>query len=378
MTIGIYESEHFETVYPVLRVLGIETNQITVYTTVSVAKQLKDQLGADSTKINWVLKETTQSVRSFISTIALHAKQQSFDIFLLNTVSNNHLFFARMIDAIPATSFYLVVHDVNNLIKSKPALGFRKLIRHIGKMRLLKKCKGFFTISSRTTEYMAGFIKDGRYVQWFPGAVFEEENYRIQKIDMDSPIRIVVPGSLDSRRRNYEDVFKLMDLATARKLAIEICLLGGHSGKDSAAILDKCRLYSKTNSGFTFFDLPEVPFNVFNNQMNSAHFIWVPSTITTVMADNIAETYGQSKSSGNMFDAIRYARPLMVPSALTIDKEQEKAAFVYKNLDDLVEFLSGVLNHPDGYFNWASKALEVSRNYSVSKLQEKAVHYFSK
>ncbi|MBL0134849.1 MAG: hypothetical protein IPP79_13075 [Chitinophagaceae bacterium] len=95
------------------------------------------------------------------------------------------------------------------------------------------------------------------------------------------------------------------------------------------------------------------------------------------MADNIAETYGQSKSSGNMFDAIRYAKPLLVPASLTIDKEQEDAAIVYKDLEELIEILSN-LQQSDKRAIWAGKALEVAKNYSVSKLQEKLVHYFTK
>lgn len=377
MTIGIYESEHFETVYPVLRVLDNGTNHITVYTNISVARQLKDQLGTDSQKFNWVIKEENQSIRSFIGVISEHVKQKSFDFFLLNTVSNNHLLFARMIKNNANTSFYLVVHDVNNLMLSKPGFGLRKLIRHLGKKMLVNNCKGFFAISSRTTNYLAGFIDDGRTVQWFPGAIYEDANSVSIKTEEISTLKVVVPGTLDSRRRNYQQVFKLAEQVFGKQMNIEICLLGGNSGKDSAALIEQCRQLSKKFNGFTYYDLPELSFEEFDKQMRSADFIWVPSTVNTIIADNIAETYGQSKSSGNMFDAIRYAKPLLVPASLTIDKEQEDAAIVYKDMEELIEILSN-LQQSDKRAIWAGKALEVAKNYSVSKLQEKLVHYFTK
>lgn len=378
MTIGIYESEHFETVYPVLRVLDNGINRITVYTTAAVARQLNDQLGADSNKFQWVLKEDGQSIRHFISTITDHAQQQAFDFFLFNTVSSNHWLFANMTSKIPATAFYLVVHDVNNLIKSQPGLGLRKLIRHFGKKRLLKNCKGFFSISSRTTAYLSNFINDGRSVRWFPGAIFEEANYVGMKLSAGTHIRIVVPGTLDSRRRNYQQVFNLVEYLIGKNLPIEIGLLGGASGVDSLQLLEQCKRLSNKYDGFSFYEVPEVPYAEFNKQLQSAHFIWVPSTVNTIMADGIAETYGQSKSSGNMFDAIRYAKPLLIPAALTIDKEQEEGAYIYGNQEELISFLSNLIQHPELYENWAEKALEVSRKYSVSKLQGNLVAYFSK
>lgn len=377
MTIGIYESEHFETVYPVLRVLDNGTHHITVFTTIAVARQLNDQLGADYQKFKWILKEDGQSIRSFIETISGHVKKESLDFFLLNTVSNNHLLFARMIKKNLNTSFYLVVHDVNNLMLSKPGFGLRKLVRHIGKKMLVRLCKGFFTISSRTTAYLAGFIKDGRTVQWFPGAIYEEAKLVSIQKNKDSKLRIVVPGTLDSRRRNYHLVFKLAEQVIEKQMAIEICVLGGSTAVDSAAILEQCRQLSKKYQGFTYYELPEVPYAEFDRQMIEADFIWVPSTVNTIMADTIAETYGQSKSSGNMFDAIRYAKPLLVPASLVIDKEQEDAAIVYKDLDELISILSN-LQQSGNYAIWTGKALEVARKYSVSKLQEKLVHYFTK
>lgn len=378
MTIGIYESEHFETVYPVLRLLDNGQHTISVYTTEAVASQLKTPLGNDWNKFNWILKEESQSIRSFILSVTKHAAQQGYDSFLLNTVSNNHLLFARMTQKMPGTAFYLVVHDVNNLVKSHSSFGLRKMLRHIGKKQLLKKVKGFFTISSRTTAYLSGFIKDGRPVKWLPGAIFEETNYAQGKLLLNEPIRIVVPGSLDSRRRNYQEVFEFASLIADIKMPVEICLLGGATGTDSAALLEQCKKTAEKNRFFSFYEIPEVPFEEFDRKMRAAHFIWVPSKVNTVMADDIKETYGLSKSSGNMFDAIRFAKPLLVPKELTIDKEQEEAAFVYASKDELIKLLSDCLEQTTVYDVWTNKALQVSRKYSVSNLQSIIANYFTK
>ncbi len=58
-------------------VLDNGTNHITVFTTKAVSQQLKDQLGADYQKFDWLLKEDDQSIRSFIQTISGHVKQKS-------------------------------------------------------------------------------------------------------------------------------------------------------------------------------------------------------------------------------------------------------------------------------------------------------------
>ncbi len=151
----------------------------------------------------------------------------------------------------------------------------------------------------------------------------------------------------------------------------------GAIAEHSADLLEQCRQISNKYKGFTYYELPEVPYEEFDKQMRAAHFIWVPSTVNTIIADNIEETYGQSKSSGNMFDSIRYAKLLLVPASLVIDKEQEDAAIVYKDLEELISILSN-LQQSGNYAIWTGKALDVARKYSVSKLQEKLVHYFTK
>lgn len=378
MNIGIYESEHFETLYPVLRLLDNGQHTITVYTTLSVARQLYGPLGEDRHKFTWVLKEDTQSHRSFILSMSKHAQQKSYGFFLLNTVSSNHLLFARMISQMPATSFYWVIHDVNNIFRSRLSLGLRKIIRHIGKVQLQKKVTGFFSISSRTTEYLAGIIQDGRKVKWLPGAVFEEAHFRPVKLESQEPIRMVVPGSLDSSRRNYQEVFELAEWVAEKKLPVEITLLGGAVGKEAAIILERCRETAKTTKGFSFYEIPEVPYEEFDTIMRKAHVIWVPSRIKTIMADDIEETYGESKSSGTLFDAIRYAKPLLVPKGLAVDKEQQESAFVYASREALLQLITEWSAQPAIYNSWADRALEVSRKYIVTRWQPLILNYFIK
>ncbi|MEI9807412.1 MAG: hypothetical protein WDO16_05755 [Bacteroidota bacterium] len=43
--------------------------------------------------------------------------------------------------------------------------------------------------------------------------------------------------------------------------------------------------------------------------MDTAHFVFIPSVIATKICGDIPETYGISKSSGNMFDVIKHAKP---------------------------------------------------------------------
>ncbi len=77
----------------------------------------------------------------------------------------------------------------------------------------------------------------------------------------------------------------------------------------------------------------------FDKQLNAAHFVFIPSVIDTAICFSIPEVYGLTKSSGNMFDVIKHARPFITPQSLRISTTLESSCFRYTSIDQLIGFL---------------------------------------
>jgi|GEM_PF-3777254 len=370
MRICIYELSHHETAWALLQVLEVPGNAITLFVSQGVARHLHDAQGVDAQRHQWIVQGPEQSERSFIASMHAWCLDHRPDILLLATVESNHLPVARALRGSKNTRVLLMIHDVHNYFQSRPSMSVRGLVRHFGKKALLHRVSGFMSISERVRDHLAGFVKDGRPVIRLAGAVFDPATYAPATLQAGGPVRIVVPGSYDMRRRDYESLFRIAGELEEHKVVVRIDLLGG-PGPDTERILSMCRAWKGVHVKFSWYGEQEVPETEFAHQIQYAHFIWVPSVIQTSIADGILEVYGKSKSSGNVFDGIRFARPLLTPEALQVDPMQRPACFRYATSVDLVSFIASMARNPEGYVPWREAALQVSDLFTVDRLRAK-------
>ena len=369
MNIGIYELEHFESVYPLIRLLDRPENRLFLFVSNHVQQELVQKLSNTQATIEWIIKPEQQSIRKFLFKIESETQKHRFLYLFLHTVSSNHLFFAYLIFRIhDQTGVIVTLHDVNNLFQSHFTFHPRRLIRHIGKRLLIRQCKHYMTISESVATYLKTLVKMNTTVQWFPGGLFEPEQYKTPE-PITNGLQLVVPGSVDPKRRNYEEVFQLIELLHANNIHIVIRLLGGFADLENNDLLNKCRIVKQSYPGFNFYESTFVAGNEYEEQLQKAHFVWVPSVLHTTIADNIEELYGLSKSSGTLFDAIRFARPVLSPIELKTDQHQSAAVYSYSNLNDLLLFIKGNLNAPQTYNMWKDRAYETSCYYQIEQLR---------
>jgi hypothetical protein len=111
--------------------------------------------------------------------------------------------------------------------------------------------------------------------------------------------------------------------------------------------------------------------------MDAAHFVFIPSVINTKICGDIPEIYGITKSSGNIFDVIKHAKPFIAPSGLTIPSYLLTSHFKYNTVDDITEFLKRCGNSREEYNKWQQHALDNSRNYTIEKVRERNSSLFT-
>ena len=371
MKIAIFETEHFEGAFPVIKLFDLPGNEITVYTSPDTHKRFTDLFRENASRFDWVILPARGRLRFFRS-LYENLKNQKPDVLYINTISNNHLLYAFVLSLLSLKTVILTVHDINCLFESRPSLNFRKAAIHWGKKKLVRQVNEFNVVSDTMLSYLQTKAKQKK-THNIPGSVFEN-NYSPQPVN--SLLRIVVPGSLDKRRRDYEQVFQLAAIADKEKTPLQIILLGGFSDEYGKAITERGNSFKSDNCKIITYDIEVVDQEEFDRQMDAAHFVLIPSVIDTKICGNIPEIYGITKSSGNIFDVIKHAKPFIVPAGLTISDNLRLSCFKYQKPGDVVAFLKSFITSPGKYDHWQMLALENSQNYTIEKVRERNASLF--
>jgi hypothetical protein len=366
MNVAIFETEHFEGAFPVIRLFDKPGNDITVYTSQETHKRFADLFGANMNRFNWIILPGNSKRRFFFS-LYKNLKKQNPALLYINTISSNHLLYAFVLTRLHLKRVSLTVHDINCLFESRSAFGFRKAVIHWGKKSLIKRATEFNVVADTMLPYIKTKAK-GKAVHNIPGCVFEARH--IQQ-SISEALRIVVPGSLDGRRRNYDRVFELADLANKEKLPVQIILLGGWTDEYGKSIINRAAAFKAGHCSVISYDTMVVDQAEFDKQMDEAHFVFIPSVINTKICGDIPEVYGLTKSSGNIFDVIKHAKPFIVPVGLTVSLNLQTSCFTYNFVGEIVSFLKSFIVSPAQYNRWQDEALKNSRYYTIDKVRER-------
>ncbi|AEV98520.1 hypothetical protein A4D02_21790 [Niastella koreensis] len=368
MKTGIFEMEHYEGAYPVIQLFDMPANQLVIFTDAATYTRFADLFKADVNRFQWEILDRTKGKWHFFSQLYKAAKKHRLDLFYLNTISNNHLFYAWVIGLLRIARVVITVHDINCLFKSRRSAQLRQMVHHIGKKALIKRVQEYNVVSDTMVDYLRETTRNSVQVHNIPGAVFESEQASLSLRDR---LHLVVPGSLDKKRRDYWQVFELLKAAEASQLPLHITLLGGHSDEYGQAIIQEAAALKTTYSSIGFYDERVVHQDEFDKQLNAAHFIFIPSVINTAICFSIPETYGLTKSSGNMFDVIKHARPFIAPQSLRISSSLGTSCFKYTSIEHLLQFLQRCMQYKDSYQYWQQQALVNSREYTITKVRAK-------
>lgn len=371
MKVAIFETEHFEAAYPLIRLFDTGHNDITIFSYAASERQLKYMLGDRANSYSWIQPRPEQSKISFIRTIQHEIRKRKLELLYLNTVSDNFLFYARLVQGLPELRVIMTVHMINNLFDTKGQTGLRRWARSLGKKRLVKAVDEFNVLSSTMMPLLVNRLPVGKAVHTIPGAVFEESAYRQPVYSSSEPIRIAIPGSVDGRRRNYEQVFELLQQLAKRNIPAIMTFLGRLYDEYGKQILSQCRQWSSKEQILKWYETGTIDQAEFERVLNEAHFIFTPSVIDTVISDGIEEKYGTSISSGNVSDVIRHARPFIIPRRLPMDALLEKSCVRYDKVEEIASLLGSVYRNADTYSKLAGMALESSRNYTIEKVRER-------
>jgi len=371
MNIAIFETEHFEGSYPVIRLFDNRKNDVTVFTYDEAYEQFKHLFPGEPKQYHWIVRPPDRSKYLFILDMYREIKRNKISLVYLNTISNNFIVYALFVLRLRKVRVILTVHNINTQFEFKASLSPRRIIRYIGRRLLFSVVKEFNVVAMTMVSSLVNRLPKNKKVYCVPGAVFDEsQSYQLQP-QVSEQINIVIPGTVDGRRRDYERAIDLILLLEHQQISSTMTFLGRFYGEYGKRILSRIKTLQLKTVRLKYYEFETVAQPEFDKVMNEANFVFIPSVLTTVIEDGVTELYGTTMSSGNLFDVIKHAKPFIVPQPLKTDPFLEQSCFRYSKVNEIATFLASIKNDPRKYANLLQDALEASRNYTVEKVRER-------
>ncbi|GGG65121.1 hypothetical protein [Epilithonimonas arachidiradicis] len=261
-------------------------------------------------------------------------EKEKYDLIIIGTIHRHFIFYKAIVKKFNTA---ILVHNLNFTKAPKWEL-FKSIFKNDFKYRLKLFLKEGLLEAPKVyqkSKYLLGIdelVSQKNNLEFLP-VYFNQ--FDSEKSDTET-IRIVVPGAVSQSRRDYNSFLDKLKNFENTGINYEIIFLGKASGKELEklkSIVDKLPQFIKIQ----FFEY-KIPQQEFDNCMRKADVLYCPIQNETEFF-SVKEIYGKTKISGNIGDAIKYAKPAIFPETYNSDLE-----FINKEKKDLQTQFSEVKN----------------------------------
>lgn len=251
--------------------------------------------------------------------------------------------------------FVLVIHDAyafskpwSHLYPRKQFLPFIKdcakmvrylvLRKHKNKQQILASFKNIVFPSVSVDHYVRSKMLFKKYKIGNP-LCFAVPEMPIT-FQRDGVVRIVIPGIVSDKSRDYELVYHSFKKVVPRLASkIELILLGNSNNLYAEKWINSLKSLQNPNFKLTYFT-SFIPQEVFDQNISNADFLLLP------IKDHMRylffkERNGYTCVSGNINDHIRYAKPAILPEFYPLDFEEGRWIKRYRDSEDMSELILG-------------------------------------
>ncbi|MEQ8474373.1 MAG: hypothetical protein RIC35_24465 [Marinoscillum sp.] len=296
----------------------------------------------------------------------------SNDIVLFNTCASNFKFFSRYRFNIPCV---LRIHNYNSYFERTENLQFdlnswQYDLEHLFYRSLWRrdwyyrrkflKCINYFMFPNEViTEYARnrGRIEHKKILKSLP-YTFSRSFHEIKNTE----IIITVVGTVEKKRRNYDELIDALALASPSfNQPVKLVLLGKLKGNYGQKI--KLKLATLSNPKLQVVTYEQfVPQATYDDIMTRSSFQIVPINLET-RYQICSEKYGLTKISGAESEMIKYQLQSVFPNGYLVPEELVQLTTNYSSTADLAERIIELVNQKKSQ----SKNLTVFRKEIIQK-----------
>ena len=269
-------------------------------------------------------------------------EKEKYDLIIIGTVHRHFIFYKAIVQKFNTA---ILVHNLNFTKASKRQL-FKSIFKQDFKYRLKLLLKEGLLEAPKVyqqAKHLLGIdelMSKKNHLKFLPIYFNQFDFQNAQK----ETIRIIIPGTVSQSRRDYDSFFEKLKHFKNIGINYETILLGKATGKE----LEKLKLIIDTIPQFITIQYFEekIKQDVFDDFMRKSDVLYCPIQKETEFF-SIKEIYGKTKISGNIGDAIKYAKPAIFPETYESDLK-----FIIKEKTDLQTQFSEVSNQAFDFNNY--------------------------
>jgi hypothetical protein len=152
------------------------------------------------------------------------------------------------------------------------------------------------------------------------------------------PFRVVIPGSVDGNRREYEAVLSFftnwLTRAAPPSRAIELVILGDSDSPYGTGIVTQLQRLESPGFRLVYYS-GYVPALVYEQQIASADVLWSPLRVNKKSSRHSPEIYGQTTASGLTADLLLNNAPALAPVGFVLPESFQAALLSYGSTEEL-------------------------------------------
>jgi hypothetical protein len=335
-TIGIYvSSKHKNYFLNILRILEDHQGEVIIFTQEEYVRDLSDYR-IKKNKYTWVEKNKNESLSSFLTRASeiWNAEVNKLLVFPINaSVSKLYEYYSTQFEC----TYVQMIYNINLWTGNNYRFTHRVdwYLSTLLRKRLLSQADGVIVEYTPMKKYIKS-VSSIQNCKVFAPIIFEGIS------SASAQGRVTIPGHIEPERRNYEFFINMLqDYLQGYKNKIEIYLLGSPSDSAGEAITDQCEKMINSGWNIVYHD-SWISVDHFKRILRESDLFVSPLNKYKSIGP-VRETYGQSKGSGVFGDAVRYGKPLMLPSYYSIPTEVEPIARSYTEGEELADMIRSCL-----------------------------------
>ncbi len=257
----------------------------------------------------------------------------------------------------------LCVHNINSFFNAETKYSLKENTKYLLRKLALKKIDIINVYGENLKKYILTFTQ--KKITTLPFSMYfnqEEESNPLKK----EKLKIVIPGQVEMRRRDYQTVYNVMERVYSEKLDVELVLLGKPNDEEGIKIVEK---YEKLDKKVQVF-YNWVDSETYVRHMKGSNII-LGNLNENIFHGQTKEIYGKSKESGITYNAIEYSHPCILNCRIETPEEIKSSVVCYKNEEELFNIIKTLYYDEKKLIFLRNEAINNSLKFSKSSLVKK-------
>jgi glycosyltransferase involved in cell wall biosynthesis len=380
VNIGILETYgHIPLLHTFCKICNTKNTNITIFTTKELYNDLKTYIKKPE-EYSFIVKKQNENYKTFLKRIEKICNQK-IDLLFINTIKEFPNDLMTYISFKPKTKTIFTMHHVNTWLNPKFIFNMKKIRRTIKTnicsllipSFVLSKFNAINVIYPPLKEYIEKNLYYPNQVFKLPFSVYENNGTKNKK-KHDNKIRIVSPGIIKEHLKDYSHVIQAFEqIFQKHKSKIKLYILGDPADEYGKKVYNEFNKMKQKGYDIENFR-GYVPEETFDKILTESDLLLVPLKLKTRSNTEIEETYGLTVGSGVIFNAIQYAKPIIVPEEFNMINELKSSTKKYKNEKELEKQITYLIINPDELKKMKIEALNNAEKFSLKNQQD----YFEK